>query len=148
MERDDCMRRLLALDEAGHDLIAAVIALVRARVENNIYTENTAEILACALAALDRGEPDECERQAGLVRQEKNILAPDCAVCPNPCARTAEYPISEFLSEDTVLQAMKAELLFDIISHSCSEADFDEACRKLYMFGYEKDLNRFLSFIK
>ena len=65
-------------DEA---VISALIGLAGA-CNNNPKTLRTDRVLLRALA----GELD-----AEAVRAEKFAVAPDCAVCANPCGNTSDY---------------------------------------------------------
>lgn len=148
MEQDCYLSWLLHLPEANQKLLSAIVGLVRAAVENSTSTDNTAPILSDALLSVKDGSEADCEKMLQAVRQEKDLLAPDCALCANPCGRTMEYPMAEFCSEDPALQAQKARMLHALMENPSLLAEWEGTCRRLFLFGYEKDAEQFASFLQ
>ena len=66
----------------GDKVISALIGLVGA-VSNNGRTEQTDEVIREAFLHLR--EPDRDEDMVRQIHAAKNVIAPDCAVCKNPC---------------------------------------------------------------
>ena len=69
----------------GDKVISALIGLVGA-VSNNGRTEQTDEVIREVFLHLR--EPDREEEMVRQIHAVKNVVAPDCAVCKNPCGNT------------------------------------------------------------
>ena len=74
-------------------VICALIGLARA-AEAKELPAGTAPVLFAALSAVTPGDPLSTSAARDLVEQihkQKAIIAPDCAACPSPCGRTADF---------------------------------------------------------
>lgn len=48
------------------------------------------------------------------VREEKNTVAPDCAVCAAPCGNISEYDVSNIWKHETDVRGVETAILFGI----------------------------------
>ena len=48
------------------------------------------------------------------VREEKDTVAPDCAVCAAPCGNTSEYDVSNIWKHETDVRGVETAILFGI----------------------------------
>ena len=74
-------------------VICALIGLARA-AEAKELPAGTAPVLFAALSAVTPGDPLSTSAARDLVEQihkQKSIVSPDCAACPSPCGRTADF---------------------------------------------------------
>lgn len=74
-------------------VICALIGLSRAAEAKEIPA-GTAPVLFAALASATPGSPLSASAANDLVEQihkQKTIISPDCAACPSPCGRTADF---------------------------------------------------------
>lgn len=92
----------------GDKVISALIGLVGA-VSNNGRTEQTDEVIREAFLHLR--EPDREEEMVRQIHAVKNVVAPDCAVCKNPCGNTSDYDMTQFYAADEKVVAAKQELV-------------------------------------
>lgn len=92
----------------GDKVIGALIGLVGA-VSNNGRTEQTDEVIREAFLHLR--EPDREEEMVKQIHEVKNEIAPDCAVCKNPCGNTSDYDMTQFYAADEKVIAAKQELI-------------------------------------
>ena len=86
-------QEILALQD---ELTGALIGLARS-CGNNPKTENTDEIIIEGLVhTITNSNTGAAALKAMIekVREEKNTVAPDCAVCAAPCGITSEYDVS------------------------------------------------------
>ena len=85
-------------DEA---VVSALIGLAGA-CNNNPKTPRTDRLLLEALAG---------EQDAAAVRAEKFAVAPDCAVCRNPCGNTFDYDPERLYNADAEVREAKLRIL-------------------------------------
>lgn len=74
-------------------VICALIGLARATEAKEI-SAGTAPVLFASLAAAMPGNTLSASAANDLISQiheQKAIIAPDCAACPSPCGRTADF---------------------------------------------------------
>ena len=74
-------------------VICALIGLARAAEAKEIPA-GTAPVLFAALASVAPGGSLSSSAANDLVEQihkQKSIVSPDCAACPSPCGRTADF---------------------------------------------------------
>lgn len=134
------------LSDAKSRMLAAIIGLVRASVENDTTTSQTEPLLKEALIAVSSGSDYECEQIITSLHTEKRVLAPGCADCTSPCGRTADYTKEEFISEPQDVRELKAELLFGVLGNLAG--NYSGICKKLFIFGYERDADRLREFLR
>ena len=85
----------------GDKVISALVGLVGA-VANNGRTKQTDEVIGEAFLHLR--EPDREEDMVRQIHAAKNVIAPDCAVCKNPCPEAfAPYPSRPASTRNTPL---------------------------------------------
>ena len=95
-------QEILALQD---ELTGALIGLARS-CGNNPKTENTDEIIIEGLVhTITNSNTGAAALKAMIekVREEKNTVAPDCAVCAAPCGNTSEYDVSNIWKHETQL---------------------------------------------
>ena len=92
----------------GDKVISALIGLVGA-VSNNGRTEQTDEVIREAFLHLR--EPDRDEDMVRQIHAAKNVIAPDCAVCKNPCGNTSDYDMTQFYGADEKVVGAKQKLI-------------------------------------
>ena len=88
-------------DEA---VVSALIGLAGA-CNNNPKTPQTDYVLLRALAG---------EQDAEAVRTEKFAVAPDCAVCMNPCGNTSDYDMERLYTADTEICDVKTQTIEEL----------------------------------
>lgn len=92
----------------GDSIISALIGLVGA-VSNNGKTEQTDSVIQEAFLRLtDAGSEEELVQK---IRAEKFIIAPDCAICLNPCGNTSDYDMAQFYAADAKIISAKRDLI-------------------------------------
>ena len=99
------------------ELTGALIGLARATEGNeHLVNKETDRLLLESLqAAGDRRADETAVRKLIVkVREEKNRLVPDCAVCASSCGRTAEYDQREALLEGEDVRSLKSLIRFGI----------------------------------
>lgn len=92
----------------GDAVIGALIGLVGA-CNNNPKTGQTDRIFLKALAAA--GEAADEQALLEEIRSEKHAIAPDCAVCSNPCGNTSDYDIERLYTAAEEIRGIKLQLL-------------------------------------
>ena len=92
----------------GEVIISALIGLAGA-CNNNPKTEKTDRVLLKALAT----NGDEAAQKEVLngIRAEKNAVAPDCAVCSNPCGNTSDYDMARLYAAAEEIRETKLQIL-------------------------------------
>lgn len=120
-------------DEA---VISALIGLAGA-CNNNPKTPQTDRLLLQALAG---------ERSAEEVRAEKFAVAPDCAVCANPCGNTSDYDMDRLYTADPEVRETKVQILAALREAAKSlfqtpEAEIDLLYKALLYVGSDLDLD-------
>ena len=85
----------------GEAVISALIGLAGA-CNNNPRTAQTDSLLLHALAG---------ERDAEAVRTEKFSVAPDCAVCANPCGNTSDYDMDRLYTAGAEVREAKLKIV-------------------------------------
>ncbi len=141
----------------GRDqILGALIGLTRA-CENNPKTENTDRVIIEALAACsieNRISGDSLTGLIAMIQEEKDAVAPGCAVCRTPCGNTAAYDMSRMEAGEN--GAVKRRLLKDachtaalLVNEELSAARAQAALTLFYrilpMVSYELDVDRYLS---
>ena len=106
-------QEILALQD---ELTGALIGLARS-CGNNPKTENTDEIIIEGLVhTITNSNTGAAALKAMIekVREEKNTVAPDCAVCAAPCGNTSEYDVSNIWKHETDVRGVETAILFGI----------------------------------
>ena len=104
-------QEILALQD---ELTGALIGLARS-CGNNPKTENTDEIIIEGLVhTITNSNTGAAALKAMIEREEKNIVAPDCAVCAAPCGNTSEYDVSNIWKHETDVRGVETAILFGI----------------------------------
>ena len=136
-------------------VICALIGLSRAAEAKDIPTE-AAPVLFAALASVAPGGSLSASAASDLVEQihrQKAIISPDCAACPSPCGRTADFLPEDLNRTDDGLFEDRNRLLAKLSQLAKSEwkrilADQeDPEIMRLFMdcvfmtgYAYEKDM--------
>lgn len=94
-------------------IISALIGLVGA-CNNNPKTENTDTIVLKALALLP--ESSGCDDKAlqeilNEIYIEKNMVAPNCAVCAMPCGNISDYDMNRIYQAEDEVRKVKLDIL-------------------------------------
>ena len=106
-------QEILALQD---ELTGALIGLVRS-CGNNTKTENTDEIIIEGLVhTITNSNIGVAALKAMIekVREEKNTVAPYCAVCAAPCCNTSEYDVSNIWKHEADVRGVETAILFGI----------------------------------
>ena len=106
-------QEILALQD---ELTGALIGLARS-CGNNPKTENTDEIIIEGLVhTITNSNTGAAALKAMIekVREEKNTVAPDCAVCAAPCGNTSEYDVSNIWKHEADVRGVETAILFGI----------------------------------
>ena len=106
-------QEILALQD---ELTGALIGLARS-CGNNLKTENTDEIIVEGLVhTITNSNIGTTSLKAMIekVREEKDTVAPDCAVCAAPCGNTSEYDVSNIWKHEADVRGVETAILFGI----------------------------------
>ena len=90
-----------------------------------------------ALALLGRRAQGDILRQIDVVRAEKARLAPDCAVCKNPCGRNADYDMQDLYAAQSEIRALKKLLICALAAMEPTDADMPFVYDALRALGDE-----------
>ena len=137
------------------EVICALIGLARA-AEGKEIPAGTAPVLFAALASAKPGSLLSDQAAKDLVAQiheQKALLAPDCAACPSPCGRTADFSPEDLNQTDGCLSEERNRLLEKLSRHAESEwkriltyqenpktTRFFMDCMFMAGYAYEKEL--------
>ena len=94
-------------------IISALIGLVGA-CNNNPKTENTDTIVLKALALLPESsncDDEELQEILNEIYIEKNMVAPDCAVCAMPCGNTSDYDMNRIYQAEAGIRKVKLDIM-------------------------------------
>ncbi len=100
-------------------LTGALIGLARAADSDTLATADTWRLMIESLAAaVPDGRHDEAALRALLdrVHAEKTRLMPDCAVCPSPCGRVADFNMAQLNDAPEGARGLRASLLLGLQS--------------------------------
>ena len=118
----------------GDKVISALIGLVGA-VSNNGRTEQRDEVIREAFLHLR--EPDRDEVMVRQIHAAKNVIAPDCAVCKNPCGNTSDYDMTQFYGADEKVVGAKQKLIETICGVMKESGEMtDSVYRGIAYLGY------------
>lgn len=140
------------------ELIGALVGLTRTTNGTVSESDPLKELVKAAIAALYNDE--DIHEFTEKIHERKNILAPQCAMCANPCGSNADYTFEEFRMLPAKIQKLKNELIktvYEIIA--CGGGNSYEGIsfvyRAIYLFGMSADekslqeaINQGKSFIK
>lgn len=147
-------------DNALHDeLIGALVGLSRAAENNPNVTDGTYALFGESLALPEDCPPETFRLQIDAVRAEKHRISPDCAVCMNPCGRTADYDLSDLSANGEEVYALKLALLDEIrgMSKTLKAARRTGApdregenllCTALFRLGYDEGAETLGEFLR
>ena len=124
------------------ELFSVLIGLARACTSNK-KTQNTDQIMIDALKHIDIEE--ELEQWIQKVKEEKSLVAPNCALCAAPCGNTDDYDMEKIWQEpNEELKNLKVQLLEALKSLAHKEGiDSENFHKGLCVVSYEweaKDL--------
>lgn len=116
-------------------LLGALVGLARAMDESNMGAAPLAAMVQ-GLAALDSGTG--LEEALDALRRAKHAAVPDCAVCQNPCGRTADLDVQELESLPPELRDAKHALLSAAIRYArqCEHPSLPLLTQALFAVGY------------
>ena len=116
-------------------LLGALVGLARAMDESNMGAAPLAAMVQ-GLAALDSGTG--LEEALDALRRAKHAAVPDCAVCQNPCGRTADLDVQELESLPPELRDAKQALLSAAIRYArqCEPPSLPLLTQALFAVGY------------
>ena len=119
----------------GDRIISALIGLVGA-VSNNGKTKQTDSVIREAFLRLTDAGSEEATVEK--IRTEKFIIAPDCAICRNPCGNTSDYDMTQFYGADAKVIAAKRDLIEALRQKSSSSETVPEAVYQgIAYLGYD-----------
>ncbi len=119
----------------GENILSALIGLVGA-VANNGRTEQTDRVIREAVMGMNEEEREEEILQR--IYEVKNNIAPDCAVCKNPCGNTSDYDMTQFYEGDKKILIEKKKLIGVIRNRlKISEKISDDIYRGIAYIGYQ-----------
>ena len=116
-------------------LLGALVGLARAMDESNMGAAPLAAMVQ-GLTALDSGTG--LEEALDALRRAKHAAVPDCAVCQNPCGRTADLDVQELESLPPELRDAKQALLSAAIRYArqCEPPSLPLLTQALFAVGY------------
>ena len=116
-------------------LLGALVGLARAMDESNMGAAPLAAMVQ-GLTALDSGTG--LEEALDALRRAKHAAVPDCAVCQNPCGRTADLDVQEPESLPPELRDAKQALLSAAIRYArqCEHPSLPLLTQALFAVGY------------
>lgn len=114
-------------------LIGALIGLSRTSFSNP-KTENTDPLVLNALSKVRVADDGELDSLIKAVADEKNIISPGCATCPNPCGNTDDYDMGRITAADEDVRAAKLTLLEQLLE--LSELSVSSPSDDLYVFVF------------
>ena len=116
-------------------LLGALVDLARAMDESNLGAAPLAAMVQ-GLTALDSGTG--LEEALDALRRAKHAAVPDCAVCQNPCGRTADLDVQELESLPPELRDAKQALLSAAIRYArqCEHPSLPLLTQALFAVGY------------
>ena len=116
-------------------LLGALVGLARAMDESNMGAAPLAAMVQ-GLTALDSGTG--LEEALDTLRRAKHAAVPDCAVCQNPCGRTADLDVQELESLPPELRDAKQALLSAAIRYArqCEHPSLPLLTQALFAVGY------------
>ncbi len=141
------------------ELLGALVGLARASDSNPNVTDDTYALFGESLALPEDCLPERLRVQIDAVRAEKRRISPDCAVCMNPCGRTADYDLSRMGENGEEVLALKNRLL-DEASRIAAElqaarlrgearpADERFLCEIMFRVGYDETANTLEDFLE
>lgn len=122
------------------ELSGALVGLARA-LDNAEISPDAAKTLQDGLRALRDAEDGILASAVQSVRMAKHRIVPDCAVCKNPCGRTADLDINDLDRLDPELKKAKYELLSAAATYAAIKPyghEYAESlARALFTVGYE-----------
>lgn len=132
----------------SNKIIGALIGLARA-CENNPETENTAATVKSALAACADGvvSDEACQLILDGIYAEKNTVAPNCALCANPCGNTADYDMAKIMGDKSEIGAIKRRLLAECGRMAKRGAETELYLKMLSMVSYELEAEAYFSLL-
>ena len=110
---------ITALPTLRDTLTGALIGLARAADGDTLATADTWRLMIEGLSAT---VPDNHRDEAALralidrVYAEKTRLMPDCAVCPSPCGRVADFDMGQLNNAPDGARGLRAALLLGLQS--------------------------------
>ena len=116
-------------------LLGALVGLARAMDESNMGAAPLAAMVQ-GFTALDSGTG--LEEALDALRRAKHAAVPDCAVCQNPCGRTADFDVQELESLPPELRDAKQALLSAAIRYArqCEHPSLSLLTQALFAVGY------------
>ena len=82
-------------------------------------------------------EPDREEDMVRQIHAAKNVIAPDCAVCKNPCGNTSDYDMTQFYGADEKVVGAKQKLVETICGVMKESGEMtDSVYRGIAYLGY------------
>lgn len=141
------------------ELIGALVGLARASDSNPNVTDDTYALFGGSLALPEGSAPERLRAQIDAVRAEKRRISPDCAVCMNPCGRTADYDLSRMGENGEEVLALKNRLLAEArriaaelqaarLRGEARPADERFLCEIMFRVGYDETADTLRNFMK
>lgn len=118
----------------GDSIISALIGLTGA-VSNNGRTEETDRVIREAFLEMETGEREE--EMVQKIHAVKNAIAPDCAVCKNPCGNTSDYDMTQYYDVEQEVLAEKKKLI-EVLQKRLKSTEHvtDDIYRGIAWLGY------------
>lgn len=118
----------------GDSIISALIGLTGA-VSNNGRTQETDQVIREAFLEMENREREE--EMVQKIHSVKNAIAPDCAVCKNPCGNTSDYDMTRYYDADPEVLTEKQKLIGAIRKRlKYTEHVTDDIYRGIAYLGY------------
>lgn len=118
----------------GDSIISALIGLTAA-VSNNGRTQETDQVIREAFLEMENGEIEEDMVQK--IHAVKNAIAPDCAVCKNPCGNTSDYDMTQYYDVEQEVLTEKKKLIEALQKRlKSTEHVTDDIYRGIAYLGY------------
>lgn len=127
----------------GDEVISALIGLMGA-VANHGSTAQTDEVIREAFLKLPENEEQE-EEIVNKIHEVKDIIAPDCRTCKNPCGNTSDYDMERYYRSGAEIIAAKKRLI-EVIRRNLQENEqvSEEIYRGTAYLGYELEEEEYI----
>ena len=123
-------------------ILSALIGLANAAQEHPEHcTPDLHTLIREALCA----DADMAQRLLPRLQEMKHILLPDCAKCPHPCGRTADFDLTALTLETPAARAMKEKLILALPDLSTKSNDATlTALRAIGEYRRDENLQKLL----
>ena len=98
------------------EIMGSLCGLVGAMETHGRNEESDKKVWEILSTLTDSLSEEESLKLREAIQSEKEIIAPDCAVCMSPCGNTSDYKIEELLQDPLEVQELKVEMTEALLS--------------------------------